>query len=141
VSCKERAIESAAPQSTTSGEFSVDPGFIGGPSILAAAKRASPESQRISLSRPVLGSDARYDYATFFVGRDTHGGFESTYFRYWIFAKLKSSRDWSEARVFDWPRDYIDPFIGPVSRLEKEGRELPEKPNQSLQPTAPSGRG
>ncbi len=132
--------DTSTEQKGLSGFF-VDPEFPGGTSILIAARRASPDSRYISLSRAQTGADAYYEHAMFFTGRDTHAGFEAIYYRYFVFAKPKSSPDWSSARVFDWSGDFIDPFMGPFELLEKNGKDPGKEPNPPSEPTAPSSRG
>jgi hypothetical protein len=111
-------------------KYSVDPDFTGGDSVMIAARRVFPDCRHIELNDAVLGADAHYEYAMFFAGRDTRGGFEAIYYRYLIFAKLKSEPDWSSARVFDWPGRF-EPFTGPIEALEKQGEELGKEPIKS----------
>lgn len=105
-------------------KFFVNPAFPGADSVMIAARRVFPESGHITLGDFFIGSDAVHDYAVFFAGRESKVGFERTYWRYLIFVKKKTARDWSTARVFDWPDNRTEPFNGPIALLESKGTEL-----------------
>ena len=111
--------------------FFVNPEFRDGKSVMVAARRVLPECGHISLTDFWIGADADHDYAMFFVGRGIKVGFEGTYFRHLIFVKEKSARDWSTARVFDWPNSPIEPFKGPIDLLESKGKEFGKEPIKS----------
>ena len=120
--------------------FAVNPKFAGGESVILTARKVFPESGQISLSDFWTSADSTHEFVVFFAGREIKGGFESMYWRYLVFAKKKTDRDWSSARVFDLLDDHPKPLGRTLEWLEKNAKEL-KAPNQSLEPTAPSGRG
>jgi len=112
--------------------FYEDPAFPNGEGLMESARRVMPDAKFISLSHGLPGEDESHQYASFFVGRDISGRFESVYHRYFIFVRPKGATSWRDSRVFDWPDNILEPFSGPIALLEKRGTEL--KPKKSKQP-------
>ena len=91
---------------------------------MAAARRVFPDARHIYLTDFWLSADPTHEFAVLFAGREIMGSFESTYWRYLAFAKKKTARDWSDARVFDLPDNHPSAWSGTLQSLEQAATEL-----------------
>ena len=120
--CKKQSQPEAATIKRDRTAFSSD-NFSESASIVSAARKAFPESEQISLMDYWPSSDDTHDFVVFYTSREIKGGFESMYWRYVVFVKKKSEREWLNARVFDLPDNHPGPFSRSLGWLEQNAKE------------------
>jgi hypothetical protein len=102
---------------------------------MQAARKIFPESAQISLLDFWMSADLTHEFVVFFTGWETDVGFESMHWRFLVFVKKKTDRDWGNARVFDLPDNHPEPFTRSLAWLEAHAKEL-NAPRQVPKPTS-----